>query len=418
MQLQFFLSSRPTRKKTRVVMLYMRGLPKGSEKTFVRSTGVVVEEKAWNLSKQEIRMGFENATEGNTRLRSLKDQIAAYYQEAKQNGRGNDFEFMCDAIDRIVKGKTTEAFTLSFFDAYSEYLAIHKPKWTSNTYKKYGTLLTHLRGFSAKKRFTLSFEAIDKRFRDKFENYLLSDVGLVDSTVARTLRFLKTFMQWALESKYTTNTEFKSFKTKSIKTDILTLTWNELMTLFHADFSDTPSLERVRDVFCFQCFTGQRYSDIAKFQFADVHDEIWHVRTVKTKDVLRVPLSEFALAIIERYREQGKLPIISAQKFNQYLKTVCQKACLDTPVTTTQYRGGQRTDQTQPKYECITSHTARRTFITLSLERGMRPETVMKISGHTSLKMLQQYINVTEKITVHEVSRAWNPSGLSLLATK
>ncbi len=418
MKLNYFLSSRATQEKTRVVMLYLRGIPKGNPKTFVRSTGVIVQEKSWDAKKQQVRPGFQGAFEANKKLNALKERIEQYNQEATRNGRGNDYDFICDATDRIIKGEVTEQFTLSFFDAYDEFLAVQKSKWSLNTYKKYKTVLSYLQGFSKAKRFPISFDVIDKRFRDKFEAYLLTDVGILDSTIGKTLRFLKTFMQWALERKYNTNTEFKLFKVKSVKTDILTLTWQELTMLLRYDFSDSPYLERVRDVFCFQCFTGQRYSDISRFRFDDVHDNVWHIRTVKTKDVLRIPLSEYALEITNRYKEQGKLPAISSQKFNEYIKIACKQAGLSDVVTTVQYRGGKRLETSKPKYDCIASHTARRTFITLSLERGMRPETLMKITGHTSLKMLQQYINVTEKITTFELERAWNKSNLSLVVNQ
>jgi len=61
----------------------------------------------------------------------------------------------------------------------------------------------------------------------------------------------------------------------------------------------------------------------------------------------------------------------------------------------------------KPKYEFITTHVARRTFITLSLEKGMRPEVVMEISGHKDWRVFKQYIKIVTKVKEKEMEK-WN----------
>ncbi len=60
-----------------------------------------------------------------------------------------------------------------------------------------------------------------------------------------------------------------------------------------------------------------------------------------------------------------------------------------------------------PKYELITTHTGRRTFVTLSLEKGVRPEVLMRITGHKDMRTMKKYIKLTEKVTKSEFLRAW-----------
>jgi len=71
------------------------------------------------------------------------------------------------------------------------------------------------------------------------------------------------------------------------------------------------------------------------------------------------------------------------------------------------FYGTKRREDTRAKWELISTHTARRTFVILALERGMRPEVVMKITGHTKLSTLQRYITISDKVVESEMMRAF-----------
>jgi len=58
-------------------------------------------------------------------------------------------------------------------------------------------------------------------------------------------------------------------------------------------------------------------------------------------------------------------------------------------------------------YELISTHTARRTFVTLSLEKGMRPEVVMEITGHKDYKTMKKHIKITSKVKHNEIKNVW-----------
>ena len=177
--------------------------------------------------------------------------------------------------------------------------------------------------------------------------------------------FLKTYLLWAADRGLTSNFEFKKFKMKLTETDVIALTQNELEKIYNFDFSNNLAYDRVRDVFCFCCFTGQRFSDVCKFKFSDVKDNVWNLRQQKTKDVNNVPLSNNALAIIDKYQKQGllKLPTIAIQKTNTLLKDVCKIVGINDEVTITSFKGAERIEVTYKKYELISTHTGRRTYI-------------------------------------------------------
>ena len=168
-------------------------------------------------------------------------------------------------------------------------------------------------------------------------------------------------------------------------------------------------LAKVRDVFLFQCFTGQRYSDILSLNKKDVKNGTWHLRQQKTNNIIQIPLNKYAISILAKYSD-FKLPVISNQKMNKYLKELCVLAKINDPVRIIKFKGSKRIEETKKKYEVIGTHTARRTFITLSLRKGMKPEVIMKITGHKSYKMFQKYLKIADDHTRKEMFEAWgNP---------
>jgi integrase len=71
-------------------------------------------------------------------------------------------------------------------------------------------------------------------------------------------------------------------------------------------------------------------------------------------------------------------------------------------------RGGTERDEKRGrKWQFLSTHMARKTFVTLSLERGMRPEVLLSFTGHRSFKTMKRYIAHTEKLKKEEMDRVW-----------
>ncbi|MBN2220615.1 MAG: integrase catalytic domain-containing protein [Vallitaleaceae bacterium] len=186
-----------------------------------------------------------------------------------------------------------------------------------------------------------------------------------------------------------------------MKNEIVTLSEEELMRFYKKDLSNNPRLERVRDLFCFATFTGQRWSDIENFRKDDVKDGWWVFESYKTKKITKMPLKGFiapALDILRKY--DYELPKISSQKFNDYIKEAGSLAEINETVTIKRLSGNQRIKIKRPKHEFMSSHMARRSCVTILLQRGMPPTTVMKLTGHTDLKTLMKYENTGDDALV------------------
>jgi integrase len=86
---------------------------------------------------------------------------------------------------------------------------------------------------------------------------------------------------------------------------------------------------------------------------------------------------------------------------------LCKPVEINDPIERIRYRGAEKISNMYPKYKVISAHTGRKTFATLSLEKGIPAETVMKITGHSDYKSFQRYVKVTEERKRNEMHKAW-----------
>ena len=91
------------------------------------------------------------------------------------------------------------------------------------------------------------------------------------------------------------------------------------------------------------------------------------------------------------------MPLISNQNLNYSIKDLCKLAGIDKSIEIVRFSGKKRLVTVYSKYELIHYHTELKTFVTLSLEKGMSAEETMTITGHTDYKSFKRYVNVTEK---------------------
>ena len=264
-------------------------------------------------------------------------------------------------------------------------------EWTHATYQKFDALENHL-----------------KKFRD------LSKVKKMKNTsIDKQLDFLRWFFRWALAKRFHDVNDFETFRPKLKKTQnrVVFLTRDELEKLKkYVAPEDRKNLERVRDVFLFQCCTGLRYSDVFNLRRCDVHEDHIDVTTIKTNDTLRIELNEESKSILDRYKnitfENDKaLPVISNQKMNDSLHDLCKLAGINEMVRKTYFRGKERIDEIKPKWELVGTHTGRRTFICHALSMGIPPEIVMKWTGHSDYKAMKPYIDVVDEIKAESMKK-------------
>ncbi|CAM3638733.1 site-specific integrase [Pontibacter korlensis] len=264
------------------------------KQTIKVKTGRQIHPTYWNtkpnIRGNHVKGNFRGAPELNDSLDEVKSKVRrAYNKKMEENPSFRFMDFKEDIV--AVLFPTEPEAEKSFMECFDEYIRIHAAHRSQSTLLKYRGIYNHLKSFSEKTKYVLSFQGMDMRFFDDLRGYLVTDLRHKDNTVWKTFATLKAFLGWALDRGYHQNQAFKKFKAPQKDVDIIYLTKAELDKLFDFDLSKNPRLDRVRDVFCFACATGQRYSDVAALRHSDIKGNKWVLRQVKTDSANNVPLS-------------------------------------------------------------------------------------------------------------------------------
>ncbi|AWX44836.1 hypothetical protein HME9304_01841 [Flagellimonas maritima] len=344
--------------------------------------------------------------EYNLVLDDLENKIKQLYRLSLINGK----TLTNEAIKHCLEDKASILIKKDFFQSLEEFVETHKSVRAKGTIKKYNSCIAFIKAFEKSVGYGLGFESINHRFLEAFRDYAFLERSTMNNYYSKLIAFIKTFMNWSLERGYHDNLEFKKFKRNEDDIEVIYLTMKELMVLYHHVFK-SKRLSNVRDIYCFGCFTGLRFSDLRKLRPSNVRGEFLSLTIQKTKMTNHViPLNKMAKEILARYKNTiyEPLPKLSGQKFNEYIKECCQEVGLNEPITITRYIGRKRIDTTRPKYALITSHTARKTFVTNSLILGMSDKVVKNITGHKDEASFMKYVKIAEDFKANEMSRTWD----------
>ena len=153
-------------------------------------------------------------------------------------------------------------------------------------------------------------------------------------------------------------------------------------------------------------YSGQRYSDYSVFEKADVRDGMIVKRAEKTETHSYIPLHPKLERLLDKYN--WELKTVSSQKFNKAIQEICRLAGFDEEVKKTRYFGQKKKIERFHRWEIVTSHTARRTFITLSSEKGMPDHIIMSITGIRDPKTLKKYKKVNLDSVMSQALRVFD----------
>jgi site-specific recombinase XerD len=377
------------------------------------STNVKISPQYWDEDGQKVRRSFRGFTVTNDLLSEKKAQLEKFVRELQIQGIEPSVNYVKENfLKQFEPVQTSEPelsesdrkLSMTFLEVYRIYLN-SQTLYSTSTIKRFKTVHAHLTQFLGNE-LNISCNEFD---RERCNNFLkfLHGLGLQNNTIGNIVKTFKTVMHWAFENGYLTDPAFKKLVKPSAPTDIIYLNIQELATLRNLDLSSKPSLDRVRDLFIFECCTGLRYSDLQNLKSEDIKENHIEITAIKTLDKLRIPLNPIAISVLKKYG--GGLPrVVANQKMNEMLKEIGKLADLNEPVKIVRFYGTKRMEEVLEKYQLISSHTARRTFVTQSLERGMRPEVIMKLTGHSDIKTMMKYVKITEKKVEEEFLNAWN----------
>lgn len=378
------------------------------------TTGYRIDAVKWDAAKQRVKFGCTNklkqsASEINADLLRYYTEIQNTFKEFEVRNIMPTPEQLKEAFNRLhedpeIAVEAPESISFKPLDVFSEFIKEcgMQNGWSDATYEKFAAVKSHLTKFYPE----LNFESLDESRLTQYVQFLEEREGLRNTSILKQIAYLKWFLRWCSKKGYCMNNAYEDFnpKLKSTPKKVIFLTWEELSKLREYPIPATKQyLERVRDVFLFQCFTGLRYSDVCNLRRSDVKENHIEVTTVKTADSLVIELNNYSRAILDKYRHAAfegdkVLPVVSNQKMNDYLKELSKLAGIDEPVRETYYKGNERIDLITPKYELMSTHVGRRTFICNALSLGIPAQVVMKWTGHSDYKAMKPYIDIADDI--------------------
>lgn len=381
------------------------------QRTFQVSTGEKIHYDFWDEKKQQVKRSYRGYTSLNQAIQAKETEVKEIANQAKAIGIDPTIEYVREKVQALKPIQSDKKY--DFLSLYEAFITSNATSISKATAIQHRTTISHLKAFSGAKKFNLSFQGMNQMFYEKFITYMVDVLNFNPNTVGKYIKNLKAFLSWANKSGHNEYLTFKDFKKPKANTDIIYLNRNELSKLIELDLSKNNRLDRVRDIFVFECATGLRYSDLYNLKPSNIKSDRIEFVTIKTKDKLIIPLTSYARHILDKY--DGRLPqIISNQKMNDYLKELGELAQINEPVHLTKFIGNKRVEVTTPKYELLSTHVSRRTFITQSLERGLRPEIIMRITGHKDLKTMMRYVKITDNVIETEMFRAWNDAPVQM----
>lgn len=386
-------------------LIFFRTYFAKERKEFVFSTGEKIKPKEWDFDIHQPNNLRGRTKEAETH-RTIKKQLnrySDYFLEVVNQHKNINEELTLSKVKHLFNKKFKKTkIKNDFFASYDVFIEERKNDYTGNAivkstveiYKRNQSLLEE---FQNKNKIKLSFANFDDKVYNKFLKFCIEDKNHSANTLHRNVGLMKTFFYWALDNKQTYNTAFIKFKKPpQFATDEIALNIDQVKEVYDFDFSNNTRLERVRDLFVLGCTTGLRFGNYSRIHKNDIQDGFIRVIDMKSKTKnLSIPLNPISLEILEKY--DFDLPQISNQKMNKYIKEVFQIVGFTDEVKKTMKYGDELVEIKSKFYERISSHTARRSFITIMKNQGVPDKLIMSITGHKSLAVFNNYYRPSEK---------------------
>lgn len=286
--------------------------------------------------------------------------------------------------------------------------------------------------FDKKHRYT--WNMVDRAFVTKFLAFMEKNDYMV-SAQNKYLVDLRAIVNYAyLDGIHDNDRAMQYFAKKKIeegdKAIEIYLTEAELQALY--DMPLTGKQDEVRDIFLVGCYTCQRvsdYNDIDKDCFTTTAKGTPVIRLVqkKTRNEVKIPIMNPNLrAICEKYAYN--LPSVVDVILNRYIKDILKRLSETIPslgkMVTTKLTMKQkkleedgklvveRNDKGEvimPRYNCVTTHTARRSGITnMYLTHKYTIVQMMHVSGHKTQKTFMDYIKLSSDEIADEIDAIAN----------
>lgn len=379
-------------------------------------SGYRIAPNKWDDRTQRVRRNNFNsddisAAEINQKLNKISSAIDEAFSQLELRGENATPLTVREELKRILNEEKSTRLTVGqvyqiLIDERESELRSSPgiAQWTKGTLTKHKTMLRHLNEFKSR----LYFEDVNDELLARFELFLIGK-GLSNNYTHQSMKTIKGFFNWATKKGINRNMSYQAYsqrfhdETKSDSTiNLYALTDDELIAIQTFPTSRS-AIDRARDIFVFACYTGLRFSDVIALRWSNIDGDMLDVISKKTGHRQRFALAKETLRILAKYPKSPDeddpciFTRISNQKYNAHLKEVGRLAGMLGDWITEKQSGRERTRIIRPKYELLTSHVARRTFVTMCLRKGMSPEDIRAVTGHTTAGMMMKYVKFDDE---------------------
>lgn len=393
------------------------------------SIGIQIPNQRWSHSKQEVLPTPDfDFKEINLKIRELDLYIRKEYGNATINSEIVNTAWLKQKIN-IFFNKVTDnievnasVFFTNFIESFIEDSKTKKTRKNTlikpRTIQHYNTTLKKILAFEEQERTKIKLTDITITFHTKFIDFLETKQKLNPNTIGGYIDDIKLFCNNAEKKDFVISKEFKltEFYSPTNKTNDPYLKEEEINLIYNQVF-EQDYLDNARDWFIVGLRTGLRISDFLKLTTENIEDGFIFKKTLKTDYPVIIPIHEQVENILAK--RNGAFPrSISDQKFNDYIKIICEKAGFTEVVdgakltkVIVKENGKKKTLHRKqfgkfPKHELISSHICRRSFAT-NLYGKIDTLTIMKITGHSTESQFLGYIKITPKEYAEKLKAYW-----------
>ncbi|EQB92860.1 phage integrase SAM-like domain-containing protein [Elizabethkingia anophelis] len=282
-------------------------------------------------------------------------------------------------------------------------------KLDSKTITRHKYTLSLIKGYEEYSKQKVRTINVDLNFHNGFVNFLKDVHNYGNTTIEKQLSTIKQYIREAGQKGYKINPEIESSSFTIKKDEVIDTYLNEaeINLIYNYDLSDNKRLDNVRDLFITGLWTGLRISDLKRINSFDMsHNRIKISETEKTDTFVEIPIHPQLRQILEK--REGVLPEISDQRFNEYVKELCELVGINEVIL-----GGLRNPETNrkekgnfPKFKLISSHTCRRSFVSNHYGK-LDDKTIMAITGHKSHSQFLDYVKTSKREHADKLEKYW-----------
>ncbi len=377
----------------------------------------------WSFDSKSVKPNMHGSLELNDRLQFLKAEVTRQYRKAITTNRNITLPQIKLLVESVLADTVPDFDRKPFIDCFKEFIEERKPQMNKLTTIKYESILNVIlkwmetRNINSKHFYC---DNVDEDFEFSFKNYLIEERKITNNTIAKYLESIRTFMRVARKRGIHNTAAFEDFAINRTKREVIWLDEDELGKIIKYAPTETH-LKRTKLALMFMIYTGQRYLDYKKMKRRSIvvnadgtmDWELYQRKGTKTAKI-SIPLVKQAVDILielgfeKMQPDDYVLPIPCNQFMNRSIKDLCEFAGIDSEVTIIRTVGSQRIEQHFKKFQVISCHTARKTWVSLSMQRGLGMDYLTSVTGHQNPKVLRaSYLGLSEKARREAINDAW-----------